>query len=114
MLGSAISRNNLLHPDRQYPPAPALIEHARDSEFYYDYEIVVFLVGGTLFRFQASIIAPDPEIKDYELKCHVEDVLNLSKKTLYKPGTSNETPIVLPTDVSIHTFRDLLMFSSGG
>ncbi|KAF8683323.1 hypothetical protein RHS04_01902 [Rhizoctonia solani] len=114
MSGPPTSGNNLLSANHPRLPMPAAIEHTLDSEFYCHYKTVVFLVGNTLFRFKASVIAPDPEIEDYELKGYVGDVFKLSNNAPCKTGSGNETRVVLPADVTTQTFRDLLMFSSGG
>ncbi|KAG8704575.1 hypothetical protein FRC11_009771, partial [Ceratobasidium sp. 423] len=111
MSDSTSSRNNLLHPEC---PPPATVQYVRDTEFYHDPNVVVLLVGNTLFRFRASLLAPGPGIEDYELKPYLKDALDPSGNTSNGLGISDERPIVLPKDVTIEAFRDLLRVSSGG
>ncbi|CUA69599.1 hypothetical protein RSOLAG22IIIB_03970 [Rhizoctonia solani] len=98
----------------QSPPTPVATKRARDSRLYYDYGIAIFSVEETLFRIPVSILAPDPDNEDYELKPYMKDALGLSGPNINKLGTSDEHPIVFPNDITIENFRNLLMISSGG
>ncbi|CAE7079259.1 unnamed protein product, partial [Rhizoctonia solani] len=90
------------------------LKHVRDSDFYYNHKIVVLLVQNTLFRLQASLLAPDPDVGDYELKPCMKDALDLSESGTDMPGISDEHPIVLPEDIGVRSFRSLLILLSGG
>ncbi|KAJ1301682.1 hypothetical protein OPQ81_008918 [Rhizoctonia solani] len=111
MADSTSSQDNLLHPQSRSEVA---IRHFRDPQFYCDHKVVVLLVENTLFKFQASRLAPDPGVKDYEFKNYLKDALDSLGARDNKPGCSDEQPIILPKDIKLGTFRDLLMVSSGG
>ncbi|CAE6448310.1 unnamed protein product [Rhizoctonia solani] len=78
------------------------------------YQSAVFLAGNTLFKFQASLLAPDPNVNDYEFKHMVKHALGDSEGDASNTGTDDAHPIVLPADVTEDQFRDLLMVAFGG
>ncbi|CAE6413530.1 unnamed protein product [Rhizoctonia solani] len=90
--------------------------HPRSSKYYYLDGSAVFLAGKTLFKFQASLIAADPDVKDYELKHLMKDAISgfRDNNAMDKPGTSDAHPIVLPADVTADLFEDFLMVAFGG
>ncbi|KAH7334320.1 hypothetical protein B0J17DRAFT_672905 [Rhizoctonia solani] len=84
-----------------------------NSEFYYHYNIVVFLAEDKLFRIPACFLVPDRNVKDYEFKSIIQSAFNSPGSINKHPGTSDEHPIILPRNVTSESFRNLLMVLSG-
>ncbi|KAF8601018.1 hypothetical protein BDV93DRAFT_525064 [Ceratobasidium sp. AG-I] len=95
----------------------------RDTKYYYHDGSKVFLVGGVLFKFQASIIIPskveepDYEEPDYEETYEFEPIMKPLHDPLSPPapngeGSSDVNPIIIP-GVEAEQFRDLLLVLLG-
>ncbi|CAE6474694.1 unnamed protein product [Rhizoctonia solani] len=95
-------------------PNSAAKPQNRDTKFYYRDGSAVFLAGNKLFKFQASLLAADPDVKDYEFKPMIKDVIDSFEPGIDKPGTSDALPIVLPADITAPSFRRFLIVVFGG
>ncbi|CAE6421292.1 hypothetical protein ACGC1H_006718 [Rhizoctonia solani] len=88
--------------------------HTRDLKYYYRDGSAVFLAGNKLFKFQASLLAADPDVKDYEFKHMMQNAIDGFEAGMDIPGTSDACPIVLPPDVTANCFRRFLIAVFGG
>ncbi|CAE6440623.1 unnamed protein product [Rhizoctonia solani] len=123
------SENNNQHP----PPSPQIPIFAnlsliprpsspRDlkesklkrSKYYYRDGSAVFLAGNTLFKFQASLIAADPDVQSYEFEHLTKDLINRLDADIDRPGSSDANPIVLPPDITAGLFERFLLVQFGG
>ncbi|KAF8603027.1 hypothetical protein BDV93DRAFT_523615 [Ceratobasidium sp. AG-I] len=92
-------------------PAPSLHpeSHPRDPKYYYHDTSSIFLVGGSLFKFQASILAPNPPTQPYEFKPLMKDLLDPQNPSRANTsGSSESNPLIIP-NVEPEQFRDLLL-----
>ncbi|KEP51794.1 hypothetical protein V565_055810 [Rhizoctonia solani 123E] len=86
----------------------------RDLRFYYHDGSAVFLAGNKLFKFQASLLAADADVQDYEFKPMMQNTIDDFWAEMDRPGTSDARPIVLPPDVTSNCFRRFLISVFGG
>ncbi|KAF8598159.1 hypothetical protein BDV93DRAFT_547508 [Ceratobasidium sp. AG-I] len=90
-------------------PSIAKQTYTRDAKYYYYDGNTTFLAGDVLFKFQASILAPDEDSEVYEfepLMKPLHDLLCLPAPNI--EGSSDTNPIVVP-GVEAEQFRDLLL-----
>ncbi|KAG9092793.1 hypothetical protein FS749_015445 [Ceratobasidium sp. UAMH 11750] len=106
---------NLLDTNNQgSPPAQSLPLYRRDPEYYFDDGSAVFLVEDVLFKFQASLLAPQhaSKITFKTTLLTTITLLDLSDTSENRPGTTDENPIEVP-NVRPWTFRVLLLARLG-
>ncbi|KAF8603029.1 hypothetical protein BDV93DRAFT_523617 [Ceratobasidium sp. AG-I] len=90
-------------------PSPHVETYTRDSKYYYHDGNTVFLVGGSLFKFQATILAPNESTKPYEFEPLMRDLLDPQNATTSDTkGSSNSNPLTIP-NVEAKQFHDLLL-----
>ncbi|KAF8683324.1 hypothetical protein RHS04_01903 [Rhizoctonia solani] len=118
------SENNNQHP----PPSPQIPIFAnltlitrsprapkfKRSKYYYRDGSAVFLAGDTLFKFQASLIAADPDVRNYEFEDLTRDLINRLDADINASGSSDTNPIVLPADITAGLFECFLSLQFGG
>ncbi|CAE6487197.1 unnamed protein product [Rhizoctonia solani] len=106
--------------NRLPPPSPSISRstasssHVRDLGFYYCDGSAVFLAGNKLFKFQASLLAADPDVQEYEFKPMMQSAIDGFGASMDRPGSSDAHPIILPPDVTANSFRRFLISVFGG
>ncbi|KAF8603028.1 hypothetical protein BDV93DRAFT_607094 [Ceratobasidium sp. AG-I] len=82
--------------------------YIRDPRYYHDTNSV-FRVGESLFKFQASILAPNPSTQPYEFEPLMKDLLDpQNASTTNTRGSSESNPLIVP-NVEAKQFRDFLL-----
>ncbi|KAG9119722.1 hypothetical protein FRC07_005107 [Ceratobasidium sp. 392] len=105
MSSSLESNNSGSPPDLPSPDH----KYTRDPKYYFHDGSAIFLVGDALFKFQASLLAPNSSKVTFRVNPSSEalTLFDFSDTTSGKPGSSDDNPVKIPF-VTASDFRWLM------